>query len=171
VFGHPPTRAGGPQGIAGNPVEGLALGVGTGEPRPHGCEPPACVAFHSNARGSQLPSRARDTSVVDCLTTSQRAAVVIGTSDVAGTLTASRGTGYRSNGTLIEGMAITPIGPRRFTPRECERLMGLPDDFTLIPYRGKLAADALRYKALGNSMVVPVVRWIGQRIAAVDAIG
>lgn len=53
---------------------------------------------------------------------------------------------------------------RRLTPRECERLQGFPDNFTLIPYRGKPAADGPRYKALGNSMAVPVVRWIGRRI-------
>lgn len=53
---------------------------------------------------------------------------------------------------------------RRLTPRECERLQGFPDDYTLIPYRGKPAADGPRYKALGNSMAVPVMRWIGRRI-------
>ena len=59
---------------------------------------------------------------------------------------------------------------RRLTPRECERLQGFPDDYTLVEYRGKLAADGPRYKALGNSMAVPVMRWIGQRIEAVDAV-
>jgi DNA (cytosine-5)-methyltransferase 1 len=53
---------------------------------------------------------------------------------------------------------------RRLTPRECERLQGFPDDFTLVPYRGKPAQDGPRYKALGNSMAVPVVRWLGRRI-------
>jgi DNA (cytosine-5)-methyltransferase 1 len=53
---------------------------------------------------------------------------------------------------------------RRLTPREAERLMGFPDDYTLIPYRNKPAKDAPRYKALGNSMAVPVMRWIGKRI-------
>lgn len=58
---------------------------------------------------------------------------------------------------------------RRLTPRECERLQGFPDDYTLTPYRGKPAADGPRYKALGNSMAVPVVAWIGERIAREDA--
>lgn len=58
---------------------------------------------------------------------------------------------------------------RRITPRECERLQGFPDDYTLTPYRGKPAADGPRYRALGNSMAVPVVRWIGERIAREDA--
>lgn len=57
---------------------------------------------------------------------------------------------------------------RRLTPRECERLQGFPDDYTLIPYRGRMAADGPRYKALGNSMAVPVMRWIGQRIMVVE---
>jgi DNA (cytosine-5)-methyltransferase 1 len=60
-------------------------------------------------------------------------------------------------------------GVRRLTPRECERLQGFPDDYTLIPYRGRQAADGPRYAALGNSWAVPVVRWIGRRIALVDA--
>jgi len=58
---------------------------------------------------------------------------------------------------------------RRLTPRECERLQGFPDDWTLIPWKGKPAVDCPdgpRYKALGNSMAVPVMRWIGRRIAA-----
>lgn len=59
---------------------------------------------------------------------------------------------------------------RRLTPRECERLQGFPDDFTLVNYRGKPAADGPRYKALGNSMAVPVVRWLGERIRLVDTI-
>jgi DNA (cytosine-5)-methyltransferase 1 len=59
---------------------------------------------------------------------------------------------------------------RRLTPLECERLQGFPDDYTLVPYRGKAAVDGPRYKALGNSMAVPVMRWIGERIAQVEAI-
>ena len=58
---------------------------------------------------------------------------------------------------------------RRLTPRECERLQGFPDDYTLIPYQGKPAANGPRYKALGNSMAVPVIRWIGRRILLVES--
>jgi DNA (cytosine-5)-methyltransferase 1 len=55
---------------------------------------------------------------------------------------------------------------RRLTPVECERLQGFPDNYTNIPWRGKPEApDGPRYKALGNSMAVPVMRWIGRRIA------
>lgn len=63
------------------------------------------------------------------------------------------------------------FGPqvRRLTPIECERLQGFPDNHTLIGWRGKDAdecPDGPRYKAIGNSMAVPVMRWIGERIAA-----
>jgi DNA (cytosine-5)-methyltransferase 1 len=60
------------------------------------------------------------------------------------------------------------MGVRRLTPRECERLQGFPDDYTAIPWRRKTAdqcPDGPRYKALGNSMAVPVMQWIGKRIA------
>jgi DNA (cytosine-5)-methyltransferase 1 len=57
---------------------------------------------------------------------------------------------------------------RRLTPRECERLQGFPDDYTLAPYRGKPAADGPRYRALGNSMAVPCMRWIGERIETAE---
>ncbi len=61
---------------------------------------------------------------------------------------------------VVQGMAV-----RRLTPRECERLQGFPDDYTKISDK---TADGPRYKALGNSMAVPVMRWIGERIALVD---
>lgn len=55
-------------------------------------------------------------------------------------------------------------GIRRLTPKECERLQGFPDDFTKIQFKGKVAGDSVRYKALGNSMAVPVMNFIGRRI-------
>ncbi|RQR79250.1 DNA cytosine methyltransferase [Burkholderia sp. Bp9012] len=55
---------------------------------------------------------------------------------------------------------------RRLMPVESERLQGMPDDYTLVPYRGKPAADAPRYKAIGNSMAVPCLSWLGQRLCA-----
>ena len=91
--------------------------------------------------------------------------------DVAHTLRAGGfdasedGTG---RGTPLRGEGAT--GVRRLAPRECERLQGFPDDYTLVPYRGKPAADSPRYRAIGNSMAVQVVRWIGRRIQAVDTI-
>jgi DNA (cytosine-5)-methyltransferase 1 len=75
------------------------------------------------------------------------------------------GTGGINVGAIAHETAV-----RRLTPRECERLQGFPDDYTLVPYRGKPATDGPRYKAIGNSMAVPVMRWIGQRIAMVDSL-
>jgi DNA (cytosine-5)-methyltransferase 1 len=65
---------------------------------------------------------------------------------------------------VMHGMAV-----RRLTPKECERLQGFPDGYTDVTYRNKPAADGPRYRALGNSMAVPVMAWIGQRIAEVEA--
>ena len=68
-------------------------------------------------------------------------------------------------------ICISGSSIRRLTPRECERLQGFPDDWTRIPYRGKPAErcpDGARYKACGNSMAVPVMRWIGERIEFVE---
>ena len=61
-------------------------------------------------------------------------------------------------------------GVRRMTPLECERLQGFPDNHTLIPWSGG-SLDTLRYAAIGNSMAVPVMRWIGEGIAWVDGSG
>jgi len=75
-----------------------------------------------------------------------------------------------SDGRKVEVGVRQDMSVRRLTPRECERLQGFPDDYTLINYRNKPAADGPRYKALGNSMAVPVMRWIGERIASVDSV-
>lgn len=74
------------------------------------------------------------------------------------------GASHANAGGQVAVMAASAV--RRLTPRECERLQGFPDDYTAIPG----AKDGPRYKALGNSMAVPVMGWIGERIAAVDAI-
>jgi DNA (cytosine-5)-methyltransferase 1 len=67
---------------------------------------------------------------------------------------------------------LTPMAVRRLTPVECERLQGFPDNWSRISWKGKpeeQCPDGPRYKACGNSMAVPVMRWIGERIAAVDS--
>ena len=87
--------------------------------------------------------------------------------DIAPTLRAGGHVGSHANGGVMPAVA-QHMSVRRLTPRECERLQGFPDDYTLIPYRGKPAADGPRYKALGNSMAVPVMAWIGRRIQMVD---
>ena len=96
---------------------------------------------------------------------------VLAYGDTAGTLRANQGSGFRSNGTPVEGLAFHGMKVRRLTPVECEKLQGFPPGYTAIPWRGKPESpDGSRYKALGNSWAVPVVRWIGERIAQVDVI-
>jgi DNA (cytosine-5)-methyltransferase 1 len=83
------------------------------------------------------------------------------TGDVMQTLKSPRGGVTESIGAIRQHMAV-----RRLTPVECERLQGFPDGYTNIPWRNKPEApDGPRYKALGNSMAVPCMRWIGRRIA------
>ena len=66
---------------------------------------------------------------------------------------------------VVQSMAV-----RRLMPLECERLQGFPDHYTAIDFDGKPASDTRRYQALGNSMPVNVMRWIGQRIAMVEEV-
>ena len=66
---------------------------------------------------------------------------------------------------------VMPMAVRRLTPVECERLQGFPDNWSQIPWKGKPAdqcPDGPRYKCAGNSMAVPVMRWIGEQIARVE---
>ena len=108
--------------------------------------------------------------------------------EVADPLTTNEGTTFRTRNVVSApiGFSVKDYGAdaqeniaptlramnhtvRRLTPRECERLQGFPDDYTIVPWRGKPAdqcPDGPRYKALGNSMAVPVMRWIGRRIDA-----
>lgn len=77
-----------------------------------------------------------------------------------------------SAGDQTPHVAIPPMAVRRLTPNECYRLQGFPDNWGNIPWKGKpegQAPDGPQYKAAGNSMAVPVMRWIGERIAAVDS--
>ena len=82
--------------------------------------------------------------------------------EVAATLGAASGQANTAGPKVLNSYAV-----RRLTPIECERLQGFPDDYTRIAWRGKApedCPDGPRYKALGNSMAVPVMRWIGRRI-------
>jgi site-specific DNA-cytosine methylase len=82
--------------------------------------------------------------------------------EVQNCLRASSGGGDKPH--ILSAMQV-----RRLTPVECERLQGFPDGYTNIPWRNKPESpDGPRYKALGNSMAVPVMRWIGERINEVS---
>jgi DNA (cytosine-5)-methyltransferase 1 len=117
--------------------------------------PPSAVAYDSAVTAplnTQLGLRGPDVS------NSLREGVGIGNvGDPAFTLQASHGHGV-----------ITPSQVRRLTPIECERLQGFPDNYTDIRLNDKQTPDGPRYKAMGNSMAVPVMRWIGERIQKVE---
>jgi DNA (cytosine-5)-methyltransferase 1 len=75
----------------------------------------------------------------------------------------------QNNGSTATPAVLAAMQVRRLTPVECERLQGFPDNYTNIPWRKKPESpDGPRYKALGNSMAVPVMRWIGERIEKCD---
>jgi len=86
--------------------------------------------------------------------------------DTSPTITSNYGKQIDSSDTALGPNVVFPnMAVRRLTPRECERLQGFPDDYTLL---GEQTPDGPRYKALGNSMAVPVMAWIGKRIAAYE---
>lgn len=84
------------------------------------------------------------------------------TGNISMTLKAGQGNPAVNQPTVMQSTQV-----RRLTPKECERLQGFPDDWTNIPTKGKDCPDGPRYKALGNSMAVPVMAWIGKRLAMV----
>lgn len=80
-----------------------------------------------------------------------------------------QGAGFRTETSDMRPCVATGTAVRRLTTVECLRLQGFPDDYLNISYRGKPVCDGPKYKAIGNSFCVNVVRWIGERIAMVDA--
>ena len=126
--------------------------------------PIAFGAQNSAAQGDSV-----STEVTPALDKSKTPAVAV--SDPARTLSArhdSSPCADRGQNFLAQASAV-----RRLTPVECERLQGFPDNYTQIEWRNKPAEncpDGPRYKAMGNSMAVPVMRWIGERISMVEEI-
>ncbi len=86
-----------------------------------------------------------------------------GNGNIAGCLSSSQ-SGKPGQGSRPTIMCSSDMSVRRLTPVECERLQGFPDDYTRVEFRGGIAKDSPRYKAIGNSKAVPVVKWIGERI-------
>ena len=117
------------------------------------------VGFHANARPDEMKFLDNQSNT---LTTSQNSSVFCdiynGTiqGDVAATMTADMAGPTHSGPKVMQNMAV-----RRLTEVECERLQGFPDNYTNIKEN---CPSGSRYKALGNSMAVPVMRWIGERI-------
>jgi DNA (cytosine-5)-methyltransferase 1 len=128
----------------------------------HGVAQP--IAF-----SGQMSNPQTDVDMTQTLQAKNPMAVAVGTDlfngaitgDVAAPMT-NRADGTGTGPTVMQSMAV-----RRLTPVECERLQGFPDNYTNIKQK---CPDGPRYKALGNSMAVPVMAWIGQRIEQVEAI-
>lgn len=116
--------------------------------------------------------------IVQCWTQNQRDEVrfVNGDGQITGALPAQPGAKQQfylligSTPYRIDGLRV-----RRLTPLECERLQGFPDDWTLVPAKTlksgevRLATDSARYKQMGNAVAVPAIRWVAERLAAVEA--
>lgn len=148
------------------------------------CSPHVAIAFSARARGDDGRGYDRPEQVfgevVGTLDTMKphNVAIALGcdtyngaiTGNVAATLGTQSGDGLSSGPSVLQPISNAPAyAVRRLTPKEYERLQGFPDDYTLIPWRGKpadLCPDGPRYKALGNSMAVPVMHWIGARLCA-----
>lgn len=123
-----------------------------------------CIAVRADLSGAQCADAGGLTSAMEGMNPTavavQASQSGVRFNETVGTLDANYGS-RRHNG-VMQGMQV-----RRLTPVECERLQGFPDGYTAIPWRKKPASecpDSPRYKALGNSWAVPVVRWIGSRI-------
>ena len=163
-------------------IDGGASEDGTGRGTPivpsaytiHGTDKTATIASETEVAGSlrtKPPGSQENSSTTVAIGFSCKDTGADAQDDVSPTLRAmGRGESHANAGGQVavsDGFAV-----RRLTPRECERLQGFPDDFTQIEWRGKPAdqcPDGPRYKALGNSMAVPVMRWILERIEAFEA--
>lgn len=129
-----------------------------------------CETAHTGSNGLGV----YDTSLMTTLDTNNSAAVAVDPVVCMADDNAKAAIDEDMCGSLKVGGSAPQVARRmsvrRPTPRECERLQGFPDDWTLVPYRGREAdgcPDGPRYKAVGNSMAVPVMRWIGKRIQVV----
>ena len=159
-----PIMAGGP--VGGNQggdfiVEPVAYAIQAGAIKENPDHGPDGVGVRGDGAAYTLEARAEVQAVAFDLRGREGGAQFEGPHDTANIRAASGG----SSRSYVAAMQV-----RRLTPRECERLQGFPDHYTLVPYRNKPAADGVRYKALGNSMAVPVMAWIGQRIAMIETL-
>ena len=185
---NPPPRRTAGQGAAGGSGQDLA-GGGWGAvsfdptqvtspdnysvPKPGVCHPLAraqrppavALAFPQNLSGTQCAAAENLSPVLQAK--NPMAVVTDALPEVAYALQHRDSKGVDSD-TKAGHLIVENCAVRRLTPRECERLQGFPDDWTAVLFRGKPAADGPRYKALGNSMAVNVMRWIGERIELLE---
>ena len=132
------------------------------------------IAFEANMSMQD----AKTDGINQTLTCRTHAAIAFDLAQITSATNRSRAAPELPVGTLSKGSDMhvaqpvtTTMQVRRLTPVECERLQGFPDNYTNIPWRKKPESpDGPRYKALGNSMAVPVMSWIGERINQVEQI-
>ena len=142
----------------------------------------SCIAFPAEMSGNLDTYRASDFGgyFKDDMASTLQARDCKGATDLIAFPAEMSGTQSASTTELSPELAVTHTTAvaqasqvRRLTPTECERLQGFPDNYTKIAWRGKIlddCPDGPRYKVMGNSMAVPVMRWIGERINAVENI-
>ncbi len=111
------------------------------------------LTTNSNASGRNTPMVFKQNDTALCFNVNAQPDEMKFDPDISSTLTTSQYAGVLGRNLV-----------RRLTPLECERLQGFPDNWTAIPFQGKPASDGPRYKALGNSMPVTVMDWIGRRV-------
>jgi DNA (cytosine-5)-methyltransferase 1 len=121
---------------------------------------PIALGFNVNARPDEMKF---EEELSGTLTTCQRSGIAQAVDAYSGTIQGDVTTTIttKGGGTSSGPSVMNSMGVRRLTPMECERLQGFPDNYTNTP----TSSDSTRYKALGNSMAVPVMKWIGNRIA------
>ena len=155
-----------------------ASGAGTDRPSAQGSQEGFCVVSMKTDNTKANGSNISDAPVSYTLDTLKPPAVCpldlrhlrrddaswggLGAIDEPTTAMTSMNTG--GGNPLAVAQLQAPMFPRRLTPVECERLMGFPDGWTDVRFQGKPARDTLRYRALGNSMAVPVMRWLAEGI-------
>ena len=161
---------------AGANPEAAAIELCPSQTASQGKTPPVICVADSNARSAidvELAGSLKVGGDVPCVAINCRNYDVV--TEMSGTLLAKPNGGFSMNYQNPIAYRDPSLGMviRRLTPVECERLQGFPDGWTAVPFRGKPAdecPDTLRYKALGNSMAVPVMLWIGKRIETVERI-
>ena len=177
-------RQGSPRGVGGGPADGSISGAVTrkwakGSGGPAGDECYNMVAqpvAQPITFGAQMSTPQTDVDMVQTLQAKNPMAVAqpvaLGTDCYNGAITGEVAATIGTPGSSVNASGPTvmvAVQVRRLTPVECERLQGFPDGYTNIPWRKKdEAPDGPRYKALGNSMAVPVMAWIGKRIQQVS---
>jgi DNA (cytosine-5)-methyltransferase 1 len=172
-------NASGPRVMQAYPINGMCLNKELRDKQMTGIGEDGDAMYTVRANGTQHAIGFNWQSGGDCRGLDPKATVQLQRCQTPAVYHALRDEGFDASedGTGRETQQVAAVHAatmtvRRLTPRECERLQAFPDDYTMIPWRKKPAdqcPDGPRYKALGNSMAVNCMEWIGERIAAYEA--